>query len=136
MPKLLSLCPKCCIPRSENLMRSTWSHIPLPRPIKVLSYRHALWWLPLGDGASILEKEDLNLRNPPPQLVFAVPRSHGSNSQLLPLPTAMPSAITLLYGCWFLPLWLECNSPLRVVCWNLSSDLCSRAYPLYDSGST
>lgn len=84
MPKLLSLCPKGCIPRSENLMGSTWSHIPLPRPIRVLSYRHAHWWLPLGDGAPILEKEDLNLRSPPnwclPWLKFtaaATPHCHA-----------------------------------------------------------
>ena len=47
------------------MMGSAWSHIPLPRPIRVLSYRHAHWCLPLGDGAPILEKEDLNLRSPP-----------------------------------------------------------------------
>ena len=114
-------------------MGSTWSHILLPRLIRVQSYRQAHWRLPLWDGAPVLNKKDLNLWSP--SVVFAIPRSRGSNLQLLPLPSAMPCAISSLHGHWFLPLWLECNSPFGFCVLEPQLDLHSRVYPLCHSFS-
>lgn len=114
-------------------MGSTWSHIFLPRLIRVQSYRQAHWRLPFWDGAPVLDKEDVNLWSPP--LMFAIPRSHGSNLQLLPLPNAMSCAIISLHEHCFLPLQLECYCPFGFYVLEPQLELYIKVYPLCHSFS-